>query len=179
MCDSVIAAAICQIIYLNRIKPSGDLTFEIWPVTVCTQIVQCLSIVTTCLVYLRPFLDSLETGFIRVGDLRRQHVSGFGYRPEEGPNGPKETKSSFSFRSKLSRAHSRNEEIELQNNARADVQNLGNTATVAAEHHDWDTHSRSHILRTTTMSVEERYRENYSVATSPSAHFAHSSEGSR
>ena len=180
--DSVITAAICQMVYLNRIKPSGDMTFEIWPVTVCTQIVQCLSIMTTCLVYLRPFLDSLETGFIQVGDLRRQHVPGFGYRPDQGSRSTKGTKWSMSLnnlRSKLSRSQPHTEDIELQDNAGVTPQNLGNTATSDTENHEWDAHSRSHILLTTTLVVEERYRENQSPLPSPSAQFAHPSEGSR
>lgn len=153
--DSVIAAVICQIIYLNRTKPSGDLSFDIWPVTLCTQIVQCLSILTTCLVYLKPFLDSLETGFIQVGDLRRQHVPGFGYKPEEGPKGPSGLSFS-SLKSRLSRAQPRNEDIELQDQTRADLQNRVDDAAAAtdAEHHDWDANSRSHILRTMTLTIE-------------------------
>ena len=152
-CDSVITAVVCQMVYLNRIKHSSDLTFEIWPVTLCTQVVQCLSILTTCLVYLRPFLDSLETGFIQIGDLRRQHVPGFGYRPEQGSRSTKET---------------RNEDTELQDNARSALHDLDNTASSDAVQHEWDAHSRSHILRTTTLTVEEeRYRENRSSPLHP------------
>jgi len=156
---SVIVAVICQIIYVNRTKGSSDLTFDVWPVTLCTQTIQCLSILATCLVYLRPFLDSLETGFIQAGDLRRQHVPGFGYRPEaEGPGGSKETKSGPSFsslKSKLSRSHRENEDIELRDNRGTDPPNLGNTATVdGGLYNDWDAHSRSRILRTTTLTVE-------------------------
>ena len=138
MWNSVIAAVICQIIFLNRIKPSSDLTFQIWPVTLCVQLVQCLSILATCLVYLRPFLDSLETGFIQVGDLKRQRVPGFGYKPEEGSKGPKKTRSGLSFSSlklKLSRSQHQNVDIELQDNVRAEV-SPGNTANAKAEHHD-------------------------------------------
>ena len=128
--------------------------------TLCTQIIQCLSILTTCLVYLKPFLDSLETGFIQVGDLKRRRVPGFGYQPEEGSRIPKERISGLTFsplKSMFSRAQPRSEEIELQDNARVvDPKNLGNTATVDAEHRDWDTNSRSHILRTTTLTFEER-----------------------
>ena len=169
-------------IYLNRIKHSGDLTFDIWPVTLCTQIVQCLSILTSCLVYLRPFLDSLETGFIQVGDLRRQHVPGFGYRPEGGSRSTKVAKLSLSLsnlKSKLSRSQPRDDDVEFQENAEAVTQNLGDTTTSDAEHHEWDANSRSHILRTTTLTVEERYRENHSLPASPSAIFAYPSEGSR
>ena len=181
-CNSVIIATVCQMVYLNRIEPSDDLTFEVWRVTLCTQIVQCLSILTTCLVYLRPFLDSLETGFIQVGDLRRQQVSGFGYRPEEGSRSGKDSKLGMSFtslKSKLSRAPPRDEDVELQNSAERVLPGSNNTATSDVEQHEWDAHSRSRILRTTTLTVEERYREQASLPASPSAQFAHPSEVSR
>lgn len=169
--NSVIAAVICQIVFLNRIKSSSDLIFQIWPVTLCTQLVQCLSILATCLVYLRPFLDSLETGFIQVGDLKRQHVPGFGYNPEGGSQNPKETRSGLTFsslKSKLSRSQHQDVDIELQDNAGAEV-GPGNIANAEAEHHDWDANSRSRILRTTTWTVEERDRENSPVTLLPSA----------
>jgi hypothetical protein len=38
-------------------------------------VVQCLSILTICIPNLKPFLDSLESGQIRVDDLRRQGKS--------------------------------------------------------------------------------------------------------
>ena len=168
-------------IYLNRLKPSGDLTFDIWPVTICMQTVQSLSIVVTCLVYLKPFLDSLETGFIQVGDLRRQNVSGWGYRPEEASSNLKRSILRLSFSSlklKLSRSQHRNEDIELQGNAGADIQDLGNTAPSDAEHHDWDAHSRSHILRTTTLTIE-RQLENAPLSAPLSAQSAPFSAGPR
>ena len=139
--------------------------------TLCAQLVQCLSIVATCLVYLRPFLDSLGTGFIQVGDLKRQQTPGFGYNPEEGSKIPKEIRSGISLsslKSKLSRSQHQNVDIELQDKAEADM-NPGTTANVKGEHHDWDAHSRSRILRTTTWTVEERYRERNSTALLPSA----------
>ena len=181
-CSSVIIAAVCQMVYLNRIEPSDDLTYDVWRVTLCTQIVQCLSILTTCLVYLRPFLDSLETGFIQVGDLRRQQVPGFGYRPEEGSRSGKDSKLGMSFtslRSKLSRPQPRDEEVELQNSAEHVLTKSNDTAASDGGHHEWDAHSRSRILRTTTLTIEERYRGQGSLPASPSAQFAHPSEVSK
>lgn len=52
-----------------------------WQAVVATQVVQCLSIVTACVPYLKPFLDSLESGQMRADDLRRRGktgVSGYG-----------------------------------------------------------------------------------------------------
>ena len=144
-------------IYFHRIGDSEDLTFDMWRATICTQVVQCLSILTTCIVYLKPFLDSLETGFIQVGDLRRQNVPGFGYRSESGSKSAQGGKSGVSVGSlkpKLSRTQPQNEDIELQENNGTNFRNLGTTAHVESEIHDWDSHSRSHILRTTTLTVE-------------------------
>lgn len=69
---SVVAASICNIVFRIARLPSRDITLVIWPVTICTQAVQCLSIVSACVLYLKPFLESLETGFIRADDMRRR-----------------------------------------------------------------------------------------------------------
>ena len=55
-----------------------DPTLDTWPVTICTQIIQCLSITCACCLYLKPFLDSLESGLIRTDDRRRR---GSNYKP--------------------------------------------------------------------------------------------------
>lgn len=52
-----------------------------WQAIVTAQVVQCLSIVTACVPYLKPFLDSLESGQMRADDLRRRGkmgISGYG-----------------------------------------------------------------------------------------------------
>ncbi|KAM3148917.1 hypothetical protein ABEW05_010842 [Botrytis cinerea] len=66
----VIAATGLQIHYLN--KPSKDLAFDPWPEAIITQIVLCLSILTACLPYMKLFLNSLESGMIRVNDLQHR-----------------------------------------------------------------------------------------------------------
>ena len=65
----------CELVFLNRIISSPDPVFESWTTTLCTQIIQCLNIFSACVLYLRPLLRSLQSGFLRVDDLRRQ---GFG-----------------------------------------------------------------------------------------------------
>ena len=47
-----------------------DPTLDTWPITICNQIIQCLSITCACCLYLKPFLDSLESGLIRTDDRR-------------------------------------------------------------------------------------------------------------
>lgn len=60
----------CQLFYSNQ--PVKDPAFDVWPASISTQAVQCLSIVTACFPYLKPFLTSLESGLIRADDLRRR-----------------------------------------------------------------------------------------------------------
>ena len=81
----VIAAAIAQIAYLNRSSTALDPTFESWPAVLCAQIVQNLGIITACIPYLKPFLESLESGLIRSDDLRQR---------TEGSHGEHSAKSS-------------------------------------------------------------------------------------
>ena len=55
------------------------MTFDLWPVLICTQIVQCLSLTTACIPYLQPFLLSLESGFLRGDEFRRQSIKDYTY----------------------------------------------------------------------------------------------------
>lgn len=68
----VIAASMCKLVFWNRTPDPTDATLDTWPTTICTQIIQCLSISSACFLYLKPFLDSVESGFIRSDDLRRR-----------------------------------------------------------------------------------------------------------
>lgn len=68
----VIGAAACKLVFLQRTRSSDDPLLDSWTVTVCTQTIQCLSIVSACFLYLKPFLDSIESGFISNEDMRRQ-----------------------------------------------------------------------------------------------------------
>ena len=71
----VIGAALSKLVFLNRNAPSSDVFFGSWVVTLCSQVIQCLNLLSACVLYLRPFLRSLQSVFERTDDLRRQ---GFG-----------------------------------------------------------------------------------------------------
>lgn len=75
----VCVASICKLVYWNKIGGSEDLSFDTWPVTICTQSIQCLSIASFCFLFLKPLFQTLETGFIRSDELRRK-----GQRNPEG-----------------------------------------------------------------------------------------------
>ncbi len=65
--------------YTARAEGGKDLTFDLWPTTICTQIVQCVSLTTACIPYLQPFLLSLESGFLWGDDFRRQSTKDSSY----------------------------------------------------------------------------------------------------
>ena len=62
----------CKLVFWNRTPDPIDPTLDTWPATICTQIIQCLSILSACVLYLKPLLDSVESGFIRSDDMRRR-----------------------------------------------------------------------------------------------------------
>ncbi|KAH7191153.1 hypothetical protein DER44DRAFT_678001 [Fusarium oxysporum] len=61
-----------QIYHSNKAFASTDFTFANWEAAIALQLVQCLSIVTVCIPSFRPLFNSLESGQIRIDDLRRQ-----------------------------------------------------------------------------------------------------------
>jgi len=76
----VIVAVICQLVYLGRTRRSSDLTFDLWRAALCTQLVQCASILTACIPHMRIFYINSESGMIRADDMRRRakKTSAFG-----------------------------------------------------------------------------------------------------
>jgi hypothetical protein len=66
-----ISAEITKLVYWNRFATSSDPLFELWPVTICTEAIQCSSIMAACALYLRPFLEMLQSGFLNLDDMRR------------------------------------------------------------------------------------------------------------
>ncbi|KAK0510420.1 hypothetical protein JMJ35_006852 [Cladonia borealis] len=77
----VIASAVAQLVCLQRTSGSEDLTYRVWPAVMCNQLVQNLGIITACVPYIKPFLESLESGMIRTDDLRRRGVTAaYGYK---------------------------------------------------------------------------------------------------
>lgn len=60
----------------NSANRSTDVTFSLWPVTLAMTLVQSLGIVTSCIPYLKPFIQSLESGMIRSDDIRRRGETG-------------------------------------------------------------------------------------------------------
>jgi hypothetical protein len=51
---------------------SNNVQFYIWQPILCAQFVQCTNIVSTSFLYIKLLIDSLESGFLRVDDIRRR-----------------------------------------------------------------------------------------------------------
>ena len=54
-----------------------DPTYSNWQNVLTGVIVQSLGIITSCIPYLKPLLESLESGMIRIDDLRRKGGSSY------------------------------------------------------------------------------------------------------
>ncbi|KAL9102713.1 MAG: hypothetical protein Q9163_002176 [Psora crenata] len=74
----VIAATMVQLCQAQRkLLGTTDMTFDMWQVALCGEIVQALSIITACVPYLKPFVEALETGMIRAETGHRSDMDGF------------------------------------------------------------------------------------------------------
>ena len=86
-----------QLVYLHRASGSEDFTYRVWPAVLCNQLVQNLGIITACVPYIKPFLESLESGMIRTDDLRRRGVTAaYGY--DSSRSGSRSASSSVSHK---------------------------------------------------------------------------------
>ncbi|PNP79389.1 hypothetical protein FNYG_07224 [Fusarium nygamai] len=98
----VTPAIAAQIHFSNKAFASADHSFNIWPASISIQLVQCLAILTVCLPNFKLLLDSLESGQIRVDDLRRQgKPSSTGYPTNKPGYAGYRTKTGQSSRSRV------------------------------------------------------------------------------
>jgi hypothetical protein len=78
---SIITTAAIQLAYYLRALGSDNVQFYIWQPILCAQFVQCTNIVSTSFLYIKLLIDSLESGFLRVDDVRRREGhTGSGYK---------------------------------------------------------------------------------------------------
>lgn len=67
----VIAIIIPGVVYIRQAIESTDVLYEWWKVVLLTQLIVATSITCSSMQYLKPFLDSIESGLIRADDGRR------------------------------------------------------------------------------------------------------------
>ncbi|KAH7124729.1 hypothetical protein EDB81DRAFT_664332 [Dactylonectria macrodidyma] len=65
----IIPPVICHMYYYKRATDSNNPMFSMWTPTVIIQVIQCLSVMTTCIPYLKPFMDSFDTGQMKASEL--------------------------------------------------------------------------------------------------------------
>ena len=154
----VIAASACKLVFWNRYQRTQSPGLEPWTVTICTQIIQGLSIITACSLYLKPFLDSIESGFLRSDDIRRRGTSDYyGHSTADSSA----NKSGYSLRK-----HQRIQSDSIRLN---EISNGRNATTITAgepvDTGDIESqHSQTHIIKQTkTFTVEDGSRRESEV----------------
>ncbi|MCJ1434163.1 hypothetical protein MMC27_003530 [Xylographa pallens] len=133
----VMAVSICKLVYWNHLSTSADPTLDLWPVAICTELIQCLEILAACCLYLKPFLESLESGFISGGDLRRRgedSLSGSRHRTVSIPLSARRTPSSTTGRNF---ARSRNTTVAERFDPEDDAESLNSRSQIIWETRTW------------------------------------------
>ena len=148
--------------FTNRVAITSDPSFDLWPSVLCTQAVQALSITTACIPYLRPFLESLESGLLRSDDLRRrgEKACGYGTSKSAGKNS--------NLVSQVSSRRPTVADVALSVPLRP-LRDIENTTTVHAETSQWEdaqsTSSQTRIIKyTTSWTVDSEPRAPDTVA---------------
>ena len=144
---SVMAVSICKLVYWNRVSNSPDPTLDLWPVAICTELVQCLEILAACCLYLKPFLESLESGFIRGGDLRRRgedSLGGSGHRTASIPLSSRRPPSSIADRNL---ARYRNTAIAERFDPDDDAESLNSQSQIIRETRTWAVETSTDVPR--------------------------------
>ena len=67
-----IAAILAKVILYLQSANASDPFFATWTATIAMQIIQFLELMAACILYVRPFLEALSSGFINGDDLRRR-----------------------------------------------------------------------------------------------------------
>jgi hypothetical protein len=79
----VVATAI-QMAYIDGFS-SANPTRDLWKWTLVTQIIECITILTSCVPYLRPLLESIPSGLYGSDEIRRRGTpSEVGYSRRKG-----------------------------------------------------------------------------------------------
>lgn len=66
----VIGASLVRLLYLYPITPHKSPAFTLWIPIICTQSQACLSIITACIPYVRPFFETAESSIRRMSQSR-------------------------------------------------------------------------------------------------------------
>lgn len=128
----------------QQIPNHQNATFSYWSLVLSISLAENLGIMTACAPYLKPLLDSLESGLIRSDDIRRRAKS-MGKSTADNSGGQDQSQGNSSA-SAASRSRS------IAHGVSHELQDLGNpnsavtasvTAGGAGGHSNWETASQS------------------------------------
>lgn len=132
-----VAAVSWQIQASQQLPNHADATFLYWPFVLSMALAQSLGITTACVPYLKPLMDSVESGMIRNDDIRRRGKdlqSSSGY----DQNQPGSSATSSQPKSPLAAGH------ELQNLRNEDTRATVSITVGGTESgRDWESASHS------------------------------------
>ena len=74
--DSIIAPIVVGTVLLRAGTTANDRLFAAWPVAICTITTHGLSVIIACGLFVKPFLEALDTGADRAEDARWNSISG-------------------------------------------------------------------------------------------------------
>ena len=157
---SVVISLIIQLVYTIGALTSGDPTFNIWRAIIPQQAAQTLSIITASTIYLKPFVDSLQSGFWQAGDMRRRQDSRFGFEADHSTGkSPSATKRHLRWSPKRNYPSNSSQynEIELQRPKTAKKKDMGYSANAGQAElpPDFEESGRLQIMQTSTWAVEQ------------------------
>ncbi|KAM5529472.1 hypothetical protein BFJ70_g17351 [Fusarium oxysporum] len=157
-------AIICHIYCFRKATELNNPVFDMWAPTVIVQVIQCMSIMVTCVPFLKPFMDSLESGQMNAGDGLQTRTKGSDSRSRTGETAGRSDTAPRTLRGITTLAS--NASYRRQNYEMVDADNWGakkdkgTTATATAvttePSHPWDgqSHTSQSVLVHQTWQVE-------------------------
>ena len=149
-------AAIAQLILLDQLRDTTDMTFDVWSYQLATQFVMSLSVITVCIPYMRNVLMGFESGMFQTGAFRLDNLGTSKTTNHDSPPGAGSEAIATTNSAPHTSSHRRGEcHIFTGMDTREAEQPLGQIASVAEAtmpRDDWDEEShssRAKIIKTT------------------------------
>ncbi|KAF2713842.1 hypothetical protein K504DRAFT_450482 [Pleomassaria siparia CBS 279.74] len=73
----VMGAALARLIYLYPITPHDNPEYNLWIPVICTEIQICISILTACIPYMKPFFEDMEAGERQRKSMKVNKLGGY------------------------------------------------------------------------------------------------------
>ncbi|KAJ9417949.1 amino acid permease-domain-containing protein [Fusarium oxysporum] len=151
-------AIICHIYYFRKATNLNKPLFDMWAPTVIIQVIQCMSIMVTCVPFLKPFMDSLESGQMNAGDGLQTRTRGSDSRSRTDETAPRTLRGITTLASNASYRRQNYEMVDADNwGAKKDKGTTASATAVTTEQsRPWDgqSHTSQSVLVHQTWQVE-------------------------